>query len=50
LKCPFPEDEFFLDDIARQRGFVLKKGKPNLEKAAISFINDYRQGNLGELA
>ncbi|MDA7760833.1 50S ribosome-binding GTPase, partial [Methylophilaceae bacterium] len=50
LKAPFPEDEFFLDDIARQRGFVLKKGKPNLEKAAISFINDYRQGLLGRIS
>jgi ribosome biogenesis GTPase A len=50
LAVPFPEDEFFLDDIARQRGFVLKKGKPNLEKAAISFINDYRQGLLGRIS
>jgi ribosome biogenesis GTPase A len=50
FKSPFPEDEFFLDDIARQRGFVLKKGKPNLEKAAISFINDYRQGLLGRIS
>ena len=31
-------------------GFVLKKGKPNLEKAAISFINDYRQGLLGRIS
>jgi ribosome biogenesis GTPase A len=29
---------------------VLKKGKPNLEKAAISFINDYRQGLLGRIS
>jgi len=50
LEAPFPEDEFFLDDIARQRGFVLKKGKLNLEKAAISFINDYRQGLLGRIS
>ena len=50
LKAPFPDDELFLDSIAKQRGFVLKKGKSNLEKAAISFINDYRQGLLGKIS
>jgi len=50
LQAPFPEDELFLDGIAKERGFILKKGKPNLEKAAISFINDYRQGLLGRIS
>jgi ribosome biogenesis GTPase A len=47
---PFPQDEKFLASIAKQRGFIIKGGKLNIQKAAIVFINDYRQGILGRVS
>ena len=47
---PFPQDEKFLASIAQQRGFIIKGGKLNIQKAAIVFINDYRQGILGRVS
>jgi ribosome biogenesis GTPase A len=47
---PFPQDEKFLASIAKQRGFIIKGGKLDIQKAAIVFINDYRQGILGRVS
>jgi len=47
---PFPQDEEFLASIAKHRGFIIKGGELNIQKAAIVFINDYRQGILGRVS
>lgn len=36
--------------IARQRGFRGKGGEPELEKAAITLLQDYRNGTLGRIS
>ena len=39
-----------IDAIAKRRGFVLKGGIPDREKAAITLLNDYRSGALGRIS
>ena len=36
--------------VAKRRGFVLKGGAPDLEKAAITLLQDYRSGVLGRIS
>ncbi len=36
--------------VAKRRGFVLKGGEPDLEKAAITLLQDYRDGVLGRIS
>ena len=36
--------------VAKRRGFVLKGGEPDLEKAAITLLQDYRSGVLGRIS
>jgi ribosome biogenesis GTPase A len=38
-----------IDAIARRRGFVLKGGVPDREKAGLALLNDYRSGALGRI-
>jgi ribosome biogenesis GTPase A len=39
-----------LEFIARKKNFPLKNNLPDLEKAAIVLLNDYRQGYLGKIS
>jgi ribosome biogenesis GTPase A len=39
-----------IDAIAQRRGFVLKGGIPDREKAALALLNDYRSGALGRIS
>jgi ribosome biogenesis GTPase A len=39
-----------LERIAKHRGYPLKNHLPDLEKAAITLLNDYRQGSLGKIS
>jgi ribosome biogenesis GTPase A len=39
-----------IDAIAARRGFVLKGGIPDREKAALALLNDYRSGALGRIS
>jgi ribosome biogenesis GTPase A len=39
-----------IDAIAQRRGFVLKGGIPDREKAALTLLNDYRSGALGRIS
>lgn len=50
FKMPLPRDEEFLGHIAKTRNFIIKGGKANLLKAAVSFINDYRNGDIGRVS
>ncbi len=36
--------------VAKRRGFVVKGGEPDLEKAAITLLQDYRSGVLGRIS
>ncbi len=36
--------------VARKRGYLLKGGKPDLEKAALTLLQDYRSGVLGRIS
>lgn len=36
--------------VAKRRGYVLKGGEPDLEKAAITLLQDYRSGALGRIS
>jgi ribosome biogenesis GTPase A len=36
--------------VAKQRGYVLKGGAPDLEKAALMLLQDYRSGALGRIS
>jgi ribosome biogenesis GTPase A len=36
--------------VARRRGYVLKGGTPDLEKAALMLLQDYRSGALGRIS
>ncbi len=36
--------------VAKRRGFVQKGGEPDLEKAAITLLQDYRSGALGRIS
>jgi ribosome biogenesis GTPase A len=49
FKTPIPSDEEFLEHIAKARNFIIKGGKANLLKAAVTFINDYRNGGIGKI-
>ena len=50
IELPFPKDEKFLEHIASVRKFVIKKGELDIYKAAVTFLNDYRQGLIGEVS
>jgi len=50
FKNPLPSDEEFLGHIAKVRNFIIKGGKVNLLKAAVTFINDYRNGVIGKIS
>ncbi len=39
-----------IEAIARQRGYVLKGGTTDLEKASLAFLQDYRNGVLGRVS
>ena len=41
--------ETIIDTVARQRGFLLKGGEYDRQKAAIAVIDDFRKGKLGKL-
>ena len=36
--------------VARKRGYLLKGGEPDLEKAALTLLQDYRSGVLGRIS
>jgi len=38
-----------LEGIARKRGMILRGGEPDLDKAAIAVIDDFRKGRLGKI-
>lgn len=38
-----------IENIAFSRGFLLSGGKPDLERAAKTFVNDFRKGFLGKI-
>ena len=42
-----PEDEAFLELLAKNRGFIIRGGEFDLHKAATTFLSDYRLGGLG---
>jgi ribosome biogenesis GTPase A len=50
IQVPFPQDEQFLESIAKKRGFIIKGGELNIQKAAVVLLNDYRQGILGRIS
>jgi len=50
IELPFPGDEKFLEHIASVRRFVVKKGQLDIYKAAVTFLNDYRQGLIGKIS
>jgi len=50
IELPFPNDEKFLEHIASKRKFVIKKGELDIHKAAVTFLNDYRQGLIGKVS
>ena len=50
ITLPFPTDEKFLEHLAGARKFILKKGELDLHKAAVTFLNDYRQGIIGRMS
>lgn len=50
IELPFPKDEKFLEHIASKRKFVIKKGELDIYKAAVTFLNDYRQGLIGKVS
>lgn len=39
-----------IEAVAKRRGFRLKGGDPDLEKAAITLLKDYRTGTLGRIS
>ena len=39
-----------LESIAKKKGFPLKNHGTDLERAAITLLNDYRQGLLGRIS
>ena len=47
---PFPDDEAFLQVLAKKRGFMVKGGAMDLYKSATTLLNDYRQGILGSIS
>ena len=38
-----------IEAIAKRRGFRIKGGSPDYEKAAVTLLNDYRGGLLGRI-
>ena len=38
-----------IEAIAKRRGFRIKGGSPDYEKAAVTLLNDYRSGLLGRI-
>lgn len=50
LSLPLPKDENFLNAIAKFRSFKIKDNNFDLHKAAVTFLNDYRQGVLGKIS
>jgi ribosome biogenesis GTPase A len=44
-----PEDEAFLELLAKKRGFIIKGGEYDYHKAATTFLHDYRNGMLGKI-
>ena len=50
ITLPFPTEEKFLEHLAGARKFILKKGELDLHKAAVTFLNDYRQGIIGRMS
>ena len=38
-----------LEAVAKQKSYPLKKGLPDIKKAATSLLNDYRRGSLGRI-
>jgi ribosome biogenesis GTPase A len=50
ITLPFPTDEKFLEHLAGARKFILKKGELDFHKAAVTFLNDYRQGIIGRMS
>ena len=47
---PLPNDEAFLELLAKNRGFIIGGGKYNLQKAASTFLSDYRLGRIGQIS
>lgn len=41
------EGEACIEAIARARGYVLKGGEPDTERAAVAFLDDFRKGKIG---
>ena len=35
--------------IARARGYLLRGGEPDVERAAVAFTDDFRKGRLGKI-
>ena len=50
ITLPFPTDEKFLEHLAGARKFILKKGELDLHKAAVTFLNAYRQGIIDRMS
>ena len=41
--------EQILEKVARQRGHIVKGGEVDIEKAAVSLLDDFRKGKLGKI-
>ena len=39
-----------IEEVAKKRGFLMRGGALDLEKAALAFLNDYRSGALGRVS
>ena len=39
-----------IEAVARRRGYLIKGGTPDLEKAALALVQDYRDGALGRIS
>jgi len=49
LAAPPDSGAALLDAYARKRSFLLKGGEPDLDRAATTFIKDFRDGRLGRI-
>jgi ribosome biogenesis GTPase A len=44
------DGEGVIEAVAKRRGFRLKGGEPDLEKASLALLTDYRSGALGRIS
>ena len=46
---PNESDEYNLEQVAKCRGFILKGGVCDIDRAAVAIIDDFRKGRMGKL-